>query len=127
MLITPSTIPALAGDVQQLGWITELALRQRAIDQRYWDRSRLGQARGQREKPTDHTAVAFKADIGRASDPASVNNAARADSACPDSLCAVWDQPHNPEVTGSNPVPATTKHLVMARLLEPQPGLDHFR
>ncbi|HEX5384144.1 MAG TPA: hypothetical protein VFW54_05845 [Propionibacteriaceae bacterium] len=34
MLITPSTIPALAGDVQQLGWITELALRQRAIDQR---------------------------------------------------------------------------------------------
>jgi hypothetical protein len=24
----------LAGDVQQLGWITELALRQRAIDQR---------------------------------------------------------------------------------------------
>jgi ketosteroid isomerase-like protein len=36
MLITPSTIPALAGDVQQLGWITELALRQRAIDQ--WSR-----------------------------------------------------------------------------------------
>jgi hypothetical protein len=24
---------------------------------------------------------------------------------------------HNPEVTGSNPVPATTKHLVRARLL----------
>ncbi len=33
---------------------------------------------------------------------------------------------HNPEVTGSNPVPATLKHLVRARLKIQQPGLDHL-
>ena len=38
----------------------------------------------------------------------------------------MWDQPHNPEVTGSNPVPATTKHLVRARLPERSRALIIF-
>ncbi len=33
---------------------------------------------------------------------------------------------HNPEVTGSNPVPATTKHLVRARLLKRDRALIIF-
>jgi hypothetical protein len=34
---------------------------------------------------------------------------------------------HNPEVTGSNPVPATIKYLVRAQLLVERLGLDHLR
>src|SRR5512133_2275782 len=77
------------------------------------------------ERSTDHIAVAFRAGISMPS--ARTRQTTRAsESMAAHSLPRCETGPHNPEVTGSNPVAATTNDLVRDSFGEETKGSRSF-